>query len=127
MTGIFTIDSTVALAMAIVIMSTVMYMIAEPKPNKDEYLYEISTDLLTVADNRKALHKAVDGDTSGIELIKAATPPQLCLSIDITNQTKHIVFSTNTGCAQSMEYTVTRRNFIQNSKIYTAQMRSWFK
>lgn len=127
MTGIFTLDAVMALVIAMVVLSSCIYLISTPKRQVNERLYDISLDLLAVAGEEHFLQDAVRGDSSGVDRMKAAMPANTCFRIDVKNESGALVYTGGSGCREFGEYALGRRTFASGGGFYVAEMRVWLR
>ena len=125
MTGIFTLDSIMALVIATVVLTMSIYLLAQPKTQTTDYLYQLSLDLLTVSEEKHFLQDALRGDFAGMEKLKAALPPQVCFQLSVKNESNALVYSGENGCVVGDVYAVGRRTFVYNEGFYVSEMRVW--
>ncbi|MFH1055382.1 MAG: hypothetical protein V1744_04740 [Candidatus Altiarchaeota archaeon] len=128
MTGLFTLDATMAVVITTLVLATAMYMLLEPKGHETrEHLYQLTGDLLAVAEETRTLDRIVRNDLAGWENLKSNAPQNVCLQLNVMNETDNLVYTDETECEVTDFYTVGRRTFISDSKFYSAQMRVWLK
>ena len=127
MTGIFTLDATVALAIAAVILSMAVFLVAEPKKQANEQLYQLSADVLAVAEGRNVLQALVNDDYSGWIDLRSAIPSRVCLRLRIRNESGSLVYTEQSDCTTEGDYSVTRRTFVCERRFYSAEMRAWMR
>ena len=129
MTGIFTLDSILAIAIAFGIITTSLYLISTPKISLEEYLYQFSSDVLAIAEKGDFLKKAVNGDPSGMEELKLSLPDNVCFDIEIVNETDILIFHDyKAGCSAIPEkYSQAKRTFVSNSSFYISTLKAWYK
>jgi hypothetical protein len=127
MTGIFTLDATMALVLSMLVLSTAVYLIAAPKAQSSEYLFQSAGDLLAVAEEDHLLSRMVQGDSGAAQKLKASLPPQACIELYLRNATGGLVYSDSTNCAKSDDFVIGRRTFVSDSAFYSAELRLWLK
>ncbi len=126
MTGIFTLDALVALAMATVIISASIFLFSAPKYPSREYVYQLSTDLLAILDENAGLERLTVGDTTKLYELKATLPQKICLEIKIIDSNDIVIFIEDSGCEEG-EYAISRRSFIKDSERYISEARVWLR
>ena len=127
MTGIFTLDAIMALVIATIVLSMSIYMLAEPKKQTNEYLYQLSLDFLTVAGEKHMLQDIVGNDPSKLEELKSVMPPQMCFQLSLKNESGSLVYSDDNGCSQPVDYAIGRRTFTKDARFYVAEMKVWLR
>ncbi|MBN2014241.1 MAG: hypothetical protein JW778_03585 [Candidatus Altiarchaeota archaeon] len=126
MTGLFTVDSMWALAVALGIISVSLYLVSTPKISYEEHLYSLSLDVLTVAEKQGHLRKAVDGDPIGVEKMRSSLPDDLCFDLDILDQNNELVFHYGSECEEPKRSSLVKRSVVSNSQFYVASLRMWY-
>jgi len=126
MTGLFTIDSLWALIVALGMITVSLYLVSTPKISYEEHLYQVSLDLLTVAEKQGYLKKAVGGDPIGVEKMQSSLPDDMCFDLDIFDQNNDLIFHHSTECEEPIRSSLVRRSVISNSKFYIARLRMWY-
>jgi len=127
MTGIFTLDATLALVLSMLVLGSAVYLIAAPKTQSNEHLFQSAGDLLTVAEEDHLLARMVNGDGGATQKLKAAMPAQTCFELYLRNSTGGLVYSDSTSCKKTSDYVIGRRTFVTQSGFYSAEMRLWLK
>jgi hypothetical protein len=129
MTGIFTLDSIMAFAIAFWIITASMYMISTPKISLEEYLYQFSSDVLAIAEKGDFLKKAVNGDPSGMEELKMSLPDNICFDLEIVNESSILIFHDyQAGCPTIPEkYSQAKRTLVSNASFYISTLKAWYK
>ena len=127
MTGIFTLDSIMAVVVATGMITAAVFLVSQPKASSDEYLYKVALDVLTIAEKRGDLGKAVKGDSWAIQDFKGITPKNICFQLDIYNETNGLVFHDDTQCGKSDKYMLGKRSFATDKKFYIAKLKMWYK
>lgn len=118
-----------ALVVALGIITASLYLISAPKISHEEYLYQFSSDILSIAEKKEFLKRAVNGDSSGIEELKSDLPPNICFDLRIVNETDSLVFHDNKdGCLTIPDkYSQAKRLFVSNSSFYISTLKAWYK
>lgn len=127
MTGIFTLDAFLAITVAFSMLTASYFLMSTQKIDKNEYLYQVALDILTIAEKNGKLARALDADTSGIEEYKALLSKSICFSINIQNSTGSQVFHDDTNCDQSESHVIAKRTVYHNEQFYISSMRVWYK
>ncbi|MBU0761526.1 MAG: hypothetical protein KKD39_00730 [Candidatus Altiarchaeota archaeon] len=126
MTGIFTLDGVVGFVLSMIILTTTVYMLAQPKSGDNRPLYGLSHDILAVAKESGALDYAVDGTGYGIEEIRSHTPIQVCFEIDVLNASGSEILR-NGDCGFTGDVVVAKRSFVHKRRYYIAELRSEYR
>jgi len=127
MTGIFTLDSIIAIVVAVGMITAIVFLVSQPKVSSDEYLYKVTLDILTIAEKRGDLSKAVRGDPWAIQDFKGVLPRSVCFQLDIYNETNGLVLHDDTKCEKPNKYMLGKRSFVSDKKFYVANLKMWYK
>jgi|GEM_PF-2684641 len=129
MTGILTLDSLLAMVVTLVVITASLYLVSSQKISSEEYLYQFSSDVLSIAEKKEYLRKAVNGDSSGISKLNSSLPSSICFDLEIVNETDNTVFYYNkAGCSPlPCRYSQAKRLFVSDSKFYVSTLKAWYK
>ncbi len=129
MTGILTLDSLVAILVALGMITASIYLVSIQEVSGDEYQYQLASDILAVAEKTGALDYAARGNSYELEKLQVSIPATVCFGLEIQDREENLVFSSrDTACPTTPEkYIQTRRTFVSNSHFYIATMRVWPK
>ena len=127
MSGIFTLDSLLALIITFFIITASLYLVMQPEVSRDEYLYQLSLDILTSNEKNDGFERALDGDLGTLEYSKLMLPNSVCYQLEIMNESNTLVFFDDTDCELPESYSIGRRSFIAEDNFYIASLRVWFK
>lgn len=127
MTGLFTLDTIVALLIAVTMMTAAMSIIGEKKSDTTENLYQVSQDILLLGEKTGDLSKVVDGDPSGIEEYDMLLKNRVCFELRIKNQSDILIYYYETDCDKKNSYTIAKRSFVHNRNFYIADMKAWYR
>ena len=123
---VLTIDTMLALVVATLFITMIVYFVTTPKLKTQEYLYSVGGDFLAVLEKDGSLVAAVNGHPAGVEYLIGAVPANLCLNITITNATDHRVYSGG-GCPEAAKYVIAKRTLINGSDFYVVKARVWYR
>ncbi len=107
--------------------SASIYLVSTQRISHDEHLYQFTLDVLTVAEKKDYLGRAVNGDPTEIDSLKLSLPDNICFKLDAVNETGDLVFYTDTGCSEPDIYYTGKRSFVSNSSFYISTLRVWYK
>jgi hypothetical protein len=127
LTGIFTLDSVVAFTMATIVLTSCLFLLTEPKYAGGEYIYQVSTDVVSILDENGGLQELAGGGNSRLNELKSVLPTKLCIEVMVLNSSDDIVFMEESGCPTVGKYTVSRRSFVKDRVFYIAEVKTWFK
>ena len=124
---VLTLDAMVALILAAIFFSTIMYLTTAPKQKNDEYLFAAAQDILTVSDKDGSLTKAASGDILAVDEYIKTMPDNLCVSLTIANSTGETLFTDGNGCPEPTKYIIARRTVTNGTDRHIAKARVWYK
>ena len=127
MSGVFTLDAIVAVTLASVILSASVMLFVEPKRAGNKYLYQVSTDVLTILDENGGLILLAGGDSSKLNEIKTALPQKFCIDMRVYNSSNMLVSFEDGDCGTSGDYAISRRSFVNNQVFYVAEAKVWLR
>ncbi|MFH0860377.1 MAG: hypothetical protein V1921_04195 [Candidatus Altiarchaeota archaeon] len=127
MTGLFTLDTILAITVAFSMITASYLLLAGQKIDNREHLFQTSADILTIAEKNGRLSRAIDGDKSGINEYKGLLSSGVCFSLDIENTSGSIISHDDTGCDMPDSYAIARRTVYHNRQFYISTLRVWYR
>ncbi|MFH0861519.1 MAG: hypothetical protein V1875_00680 [Candidatus Altiarchaeota archaeon] len=124
---VLTIDAMLALIAATVFIAVIMYYLNAPRLETEEYLYLAGGDFLAVSDVDGSILTALEGDGSPLADSIAYLPDNICVNITVDDALGGRVFGAETGCGAPDRYVVSRRTIVNNTRIYVASARVWYR
>jgi len=100
---------------------------SRPRIDAGEMVYKQASDVLTVAEKRGDLARAVAGDPAGLDEFKTVLSGKLCYEVIIKDAAGAVAFRDDTGCTQSTRIYVARRSFVEGGEFYTASLFAWYR
>ncbi len=129
---IFSLDAIFALIIAAVMILACFFYLSHTTTNlyKNQDIYKISLDSLTILEKDDALKTAVENsNTTTIQQFLDSLPEQHCSNITIyTYSSAQLLSTQKTGCTAKNESVIAIRSFIANNyNIYYAKTEAWYK
>ena len=122
---VLTMDVLVALVVAAVLISSIMYFATKPRIEPSKRLYLVGSDILAVSDKQEILDLAIDGDSTEIESFFTDIQANLCLDLNVTNSTYETVYDLTNGCSKSNYFIIQKRSITKNESVYLARLKIW--
>ena len=127
MIGLFTLDTVMALMIAVTIITASVFLLAEHETYSSEGLYQIAQDMLAVGEKTGDLSSALDGDPSTIDEYQTLLGNRVCFELRIKNQSNSLVYYHETDCAKKGSYVVAKRSMVHDNRFYIASARVWYR
>jgi len=124
---VLTMDAMLALIVAAVFIATIIYYVNAPRLETEEYLYMTGGDFLAVADKDGSMLSAMEGRGSQLTDSIAEMPDNICINLTITDEAGARVTGAETGCKAPGRYVVSKRTIVNNTRIYVASARVWYR
>ena len=124
---VLTMDAMVALILAAIFFTMIMYFVTAPKIKTEEYLYMVGGDFLTVADKEGSILSAVAGNTAAVDDFIDMMPDNICINLTVTNSSGYLFYKNDNGCKQSTKHVLVGRTIVNSTDDYIANVRVWYR
>jgi hypothetical protein len=123
---ILTLDVMVALIVAAVLITMILYFVSEPKLNTGGYLYDVCDDFLAVAQKDGSMAEALDGAPGRLDGFMDSMPANLCLNLTISDVGGADVYG-KSNCPQGGNFVICRRTVVNGTSDYASKMRVGYR